>query len=73
MGKDTSTKISVNPPVRNLNTSVAVFTKLDFSFNPSFADEVATCMIMQRRLRTSAAGYYVTANVMPHNLAGRFG
>ena len=41
-----ATKIFVNLPVKNLNGSVAFFTKLGFKFNPKFTDETATCMIV---------------------------
>jgi predicted lactoylglutathione lyase len=41
-----ATKIFVNLPVKNLDQSVAFFTKLGFSFNPQFTDEKATCMIV---------------------------
>jgi predicted lactoylglutathione lyase len=41
-----ATKIFVNLPVRDLNKSVAFFTRLDFKFNPQFTDENATCMIV---------------------------
>ena len=41
-----ATKIFVNLPVRNLSRSVEFFTKLDFTFNPQFTDETATCMIV---------------------------
>ena len=40
------TKIFVNLPIKDLNKSVAFFTKLGFSFNPQFTDENATCMII---------------------------
>jgi len=40
------TKIFVNLPVKELNQSVAFFTKLGFKFNPQFTDENATCMII---------------------------
>lgn len=40
------TKIFVNLPVKELNRSVAFFTKLGFTFNPQFTDENATCMIV---------------------------
>ncbi len=39
-------KIFVNLPVRDLQKSVAFFTKLGFRFNPQFTDENATCMIV---------------------------
>lgn len=39
-------QIFVNLPVKDLNKSVAFFTKLGFSFNPQFTDEKATCMII---------------------------
>lgn len=41
-----ATKIFVNLPVKDLDKSVAFFTKLGFSFNPQFTDEKATCMIV---------------------------
>ncbi|MGH7909580.1 MAG: VOC family protein [Thermodesulfobacteriota bacterium] len=41
-----TTKIFVNLPVKNLNSSVEFFTKLGFKFNPQFTDETATCMIV---------------------------
>ena len=36
----------MNLPVKDLNKSVAFFTKLGFTFNPQFTDENATCMIV---------------------------
>ncbi|WP_234734748.1 VOC family protein [Tellurirhabdus bombi] len=41
-----ATKIFVNLPVKNLDQSVAFFTKLGFTFNPQFTDEKATCMVV---------------------------
>jgi uncharacterized protein len=41
-----ATKIFVNLPVKNLNRSVELFTKLGVKFNPQFTDETATCMIV---------------------------
>jgi hypothetical protein len=43
-----ATKIFVNLPVKNLDASVAFFTKLGFTFNPQFTDETATCMIVSQ-------------------------
>lgn len=40
------TQIFVNLPVKDLNRSVAFFTKLGYTFNPKFTDEKATCMII---------------------------
>jgi len=40
------TNIFVNLPVKDLNKSIAFFTKLGFTFNPQFTDETATCMIV---------------------------
>jgi len=45
-----ATKIFVNLPVRDLNKSVAFFTRLDFKFNPQFTDENATCMIVSENI-----------------------
>jgi uncharacterized protein len=39
-------KIFVNLSVKDLNKSVAFFTRLGFNFNPQFTDENATCMIV---------------------------
>ena len=39
-------KIFVNLPVKDLNRSVAFFTKLGYKFNAQFTDENATCMIV---------------------------
>jgi uncharacterized protein len=36
----------LNLPVRDLDASVAFFTKLGFAFDPKFTDESATCMIV---------------------------
>ena len=41
-----ATKIFVNLPVKDLNSSVEFFTQLGFSFNRQFTDETATCMIV---------------------------
>ena len=41
-----ATQIFVNLPVRNLDQSVAFFTRLGYKFNPQFTDENATCMIV---------------------------
>lgn len=41
-----ATKIFVNLPVKSLQRSIEFFTKLGFSFNPQFTDEMATCMIV---------------------------
>jgi hypothetical protein len=45
-----STKIFVNLPVHDLKKSIEFFTKLDFSFNPQFTDETATCMIVEENI-----------------------
>lgn len=41
-----ATQIYVNLPVKDLKRSVDFFTALDFSFNPDYTDENATCMII---------------------------
>ncbi len=41
-----ATKIFVNLPVKDLNRSVAFFTRLGFTFNPQFTDENATSMVI---------------------------
>ena len=39
-------QIFVNLPVKNLQNAITFFTKLGFSFNPTFTDKTATCMIV---------------------------
>lgn len=39
-------RIFINLPVKDLEKSVAFFTRLGFSFDPHFMDEHATCMII---------------------------
>lgn len=41
-----ATQIFVNLPVKDLDKSVAFFTKLGYAFNPQFTNEKATCMII---------------------------
>jgi len=41
-----ATQIFVNLPVKNLDQSVAFFTRLGYKFNPQFTDKNATCMIV---------------------------
>lgn len=41
-----TTQIFVNLPVKDLDRSVEFFTKLDYTFNPQFTDENATCMVV---------------------------
>ena len=41
-----ATQIFVNLHVKDLDKSVAFFTKLGYTFNPQFTDENATCMII---------------------------
>ena len=43
-------QIFVNLPVKDLNKSVEFFTKLDFTFNPQFTNEDATCMIVDENI-----------------------
>ncbi len=39
-------KIFVNLPVKELDTSIAFFKTLGFTFNPQFTDETAACMVV---------------------------
>ncbi|MCI0559393.1 MAG: hypothetical protein MN733_12935, partial [Nitrososphaera sp.] len=41
-----ATKIFLNLHVKNLDKTVAFFTKLGFTFNPQFTDDKGTCMIV---------------------------
>ena len=40
------TKIFVNLPVKDLQKSIAFFTKMGYTFNQQFTNENATCMII---------------------------
>jgi predicted lactoylglutathione lyase len=42
----TSRKIFVNLAVKDLDRAVEFFKKLDFTFDPRFTDETATCMVV---------------------------
>lgn len=44
------TNIFVNLPVKDLDRSVAFFTKLGYTFNPQFTDKNATCMIVSQNI-----------------------
>lgn len=41
-----ATKIFVNLPVKDLNSSVGFFKNLGFSFNQQFTDETGACMVI---------------------------
>ena len=41
-----NTKIFINLPVKDLQKTIAFFTKLGFSFNAQFTNENAACMII---------------------------
>ena len=43
-------QIFVNLPVADLDRSVRFFTALGYTFNPTFTDENATCMILGENL-----------------------
>jgi predicted lactoylglutathione lyase len=43
---NTSRKIFVNLPVRNLGKSMDFFSSLGFSFDPRFTDQKAACMVV---------------------------
>lgn len=45
-----ATQIFVNLPVKDLNNSIAFFTKLGYTFNPKFTNESATCMIISEHI-----------------------
>lgn len=38
--------IFINLPVRDLQVSIAFYTRLGFTFNPQFTDATGTCMIV---------------------------
>jgi uncharacterized protein len=41
-----ATQVFINLPVKQLERSVAFFTRLGYKFNPEFTDANATCMIV---------------------------
>jgi uncharacterized protein len=41
-----SKQMFINLPVKDLQASIAFFTKVGFEFNPQYTDEFATCMIV---------------------------
>lgn len=41
-----ATLVFINLPVKDLQVSIAFFTRLGYTFNPQFTDEHATCMII---------------------------
>jgi uncharacterized protein len=41
-----ATQIYVNLPVKDLERSIAFFTRLGYTFDPKFTNEQATCMII---------------------------
>ena len=43
-------QIFVNLPVKDLDKSVEFFTRLNFTFNPQFTNEDATCMIVDQNI-----------------------
>jgi predicted lactoylglutathione lyase len=45
-----ASQIFLNLPVKNLDNSVAFFTKLGYTFNPQFTDANATCMIVNEHI-----------------------
>lgn len=51
-----TTQIYVNLPVKDLQKSIAFFTKLGFTFNPQFSNENATCMIIGENIFCDVAG-----------------
>jgi predicted lactoylglutathione lyase len=45
-----TTKVFINLPAKDLNQSIAFFTKLGYTFNPQYTDETATCMIISETI-----------------------
>ena len=62
-----ATQIFVNLPVKDLDRSVAFFTKLGYTFNPQFTDENATCMIVGENIFVMllVEGYFKTFTPKP--------
>jgi predicted lactoylglutathione lyase len=45
-----ASQIFLNLPVKNLDASVAFFTKMGYTFNAQFTDANATCMIVNEHI-----------------------
>jgi predicted lactoylglutathione lyase len=45
-----TTQVFINLPVKNLDQSIAFFTKLGYAFNPQFTDKNAACMIVSETI-----------------------
>lgn len=45
-----ASQIFINIPVKDLDKSIAFFTKLGYTFNPQFTDKNATCMIIGQNI-----------------------
>jgi predicted lactoylglutathione lyase len=43
-------QVFINLPVKDLDQSIAFFTKLGYAFNPQFTDKNATCMIVSETI-----------------------
>jgi uncharacterized protein len=43
-------KIYVNIPVKNLDKSIAFFTKMGYPFNPKFTDDKAGCLVISEHI-----------------------
>ena len=43
-------QIFINLPVRDLQASIAFYTRLGFTFNPQFTDDTGTCMIVSETI-----------------------
>lgn len=44
------TKIFINYAVKDLQKSIAFFTRIGYTFNPHFTDETGTCMIISEHI-----------------------
>ncbi len=44
-----TTKMFVNLPVKDLETSITFYRTLGFAFNPQFTDDTAACMIVSEQ------------------------
>ena len=44
------TKVFINFAVKDLQKSIAFFTKIGYTFNPKFTDESGTCMIISQHI-----------------------
>jgi predicted lactoylglutathione lyase len=64
-----ATQIFVNLPVKDLNKSIAFFTKLGYTFNAEFTGEKATCMIIGENIFVMLLAEHFFKTFVPNEIA----